>query len=129
MSFSNLLKRASAKIEKSYEDDLIIFGTSEIENPDGTTDVEEDIEISRVKCRLSIIKSDTTELEDVNIHKESYKVFCNYNVKINEGDTIRVNKIIDDKVVSSIKGIATKPSVYGLAQEIVILNIGAASEL
>ena len=126
MSLANILKKISACVEKTYEDELVVYGTKEVENEDGTTDLVDGVEVLRVKCRLSNIKTDDTGVEDINIHKISYKVFCSSEAKINEGDSILINKMLDGEVVSTIQGIASKPTRYDISQEILVLNIGSA---
>lgn len=127
MSLNAVLKRASKFIENTYNDELIIVNDIFIENEDGSTDViEGELNEEKYKCRLSKIKLDNSLVEDINKYKVEFKVFCDFKINIKEGDTIVVNKIIDNTIVDTIKGVAGKPCIYGLAQEIIIVQEGFA---
>lgn len=123
MDISKVLKKATKFIETTYNDELIILKDIIVENPDGSTDVVEgDQKEEKFKCKLSISKPDDSNVEEINkIHVE-YKIFCDLKVNISEGDSIVVNKILDSVVKDTVKGIASKPSLYGLAQEIIIVQ-------
>lgn len=127
MSINTALKRASRFIASNYNDELIIYKNEVIKNEDGSTDViEGELSEEKYKCRISKTKLDNSLVEDINKYNVEYKIFCGLDVNIKEGDTIAVNKLIGDSIVDTIKGVAGKPYVYPMAQEIIIIQRGFA---
>lgn len=111
-------------IELLHRDKFSITKYRKVKNEDGTTDVSlsSDPTEENLHCRLSKMKADEDDSKsiDVNNNNVGFKLFCSPNIKVQKGDFIVVDKIINGNVVYTVKGYAGQPVIYHINQEIVL---------
>lgn len=120
------LSRYRKYSERLYNDRFMITRYIEIEENDGSTSegLDPNPRLVNIPCRLSTIKEDEYKLnqEDVNKAIVKFKVFCPPEVKVLKGDSITVEKFINGKRVDIIKAVASKPVIYDLNQEFILIQ-------
>lgn len=111
-------------IELLHRDKFSIKKYQKVKNGDGTTDVVLSSEPSQenLSCRLSKMKADEDDSKsiDVNNNNIGFKLFCSPNIKVQKGDYLVVDKIINGSVVYTVKGYAGQPLIYHINQEIIL---------
>jgi hypothetical protein len=123
------LSKFSRYLDVLYTDKMNITRYKEVKNEnDGTTDMvlDDDPALNDLNCRISSIKEDTNNFDNVNEINSKYKIFCSLNTEIKKGDKIEAHRVIDSVKVETIKGIASKPLKYDLGIEFILMEEGNA---
>lgn len=126
MNLSNYKKYS----ELLYSDRLTIHRYIEVEEEDGSTKdgLDHNPVLKNIPCRISKVKSDEHNInfDDVNKQSAKLKIFCSPDIEILKGDSLIIERIIDGKVVDTIKAFAGKPMKYSINQEVLLSEEGEA---
>lgn len=126
MNLSNYKKYS----ELLYSDRLTIHRYIEVEEEDGSTKdgLDPNPVLKNIPCRISKVKSDEHNInfDDVNKQSAKLKIFCSPDIEILKGDSLIIERIIDGKVVDTIKAFAGKPMKYSINQEVLLSEEGEA---
>ena len=124
------LSKFSKYLDILYTDKMCITRYTEVESEDGSTEeiVDPDPLLKDIPCRISKVKLDEHKLniEDVNKQNIKLKVFCSLDIEVKKGDSLTIERVIDEKVVDTIKAIAGEPMKYDISQEILLIEDGEA---
>lgn len=124
------LSKFSKYLDILYTDKMSITRYKEVESEDGSTEeiLDTDPSLKDISCRISKVKLDEHKLniEDVNKQNIKLKVFCSLDIEVKKGDSLIIERIIDEKVVDTIKAIAGEPMKYDISQEILLIEDGEA---
>ncbi|MDU1966866.1 MAG: hypothetical protein E6748_04220 [Clostridium perfringens] len=116
--------------ELLYNDRFTIHRYIELEDDDGSTidGLDPNPAFKNIPCRISKVKEDEHNInfDDVNKQSAKLKVFCSPDIEILKGDSLVVERIIDGKVVDTIKAFAGKPMKYSINQEFLLMEEGEA---
>lgn len=115
-----------------YTDRLKIHRFVEVENEDGTQDVElsKSPVYDNVPCRISFANSDNPDSaqEERNPERLQLKLFCAADVDIRKGDKLTALRMAEDgtTILQKYTGTANLPAQYVTHKEVLITEVGEA---